>query len=238
MLWSLFFLTTALTCANAVTVVTQSPAALTMMRGETASMDCNLGTVTDQSARWYKQIPGEIPKYVLKFHHSFSKVEYGSGFSAPKFTSTNQDETSYRLIINNVDEGDSAIYHCTTWDDIAKEHVSQNSTSVLCSPCSCPDCVPPSYTELQSGRATLLCVSRQSVPFAEVTWLADGTPVSSEVWSSSTVQQPEQTFHMSSSLSIHLCHWSSHKVYTCRVSVGPHSTEAHISQSHVFPTNV
>ena len=88
-------------------------------------MDCNLGTVTDSAARWYKQIPGGVPQYVLRFHHSYSSVYYGSGFSSPKFTSTHQSTTDYRLIINNVEEGDSAVYYCNTWDDSASEWVSQ-----------------------------------------------------------------------------------------------------------------
>ena len=89
---------------------------------------------------------------------------------------------------------------------------------------------PPSHTE-QGGGATLLCLSHQSGPFAEVSWFADGTEVNSGVWSSSAVQKPQQMFHMSSSLSVSMSHWNSHKVYTCRVSVGSSSTEAHISKS-------
>ncbi|KAJ0056380.1 hypothetical protein NL108_006881, partial [Boleophthalmus pectinirostris] len=91
--------------------------------------------------------------------------------------------------------------------------------------------LPPSLTQLQSSRVSLLCVSHQRGPFAQVTWLVDGTPVNSGVWSSSSaVQQPDQSFYMSSSLSINTTDWSTHKVYTCRVSVGTHSSERHISK--------
>uniref|UniRef100_A0A0E9XX03 Ig-like domain-containing protein n=1 Tax=Anguilla anguilla TaxID=7936 RepID=A0A0E9XX03_ANGAN len=31
-------------------------------------MDCNLGTVTGSAARWYKQVPGGVPQFVLYFH--------------------------------------------------------------------------------------------------------------------------------------------------------------------------
>ncbi|KAL3053669.1 hypothetical protein OYC64_006065 [Pagothenia borchgrevinki] len=41
------------------------------------------------------------------------------------FTSTHQSTSDYRLIISNVEEGDSAVYHCHTWDSSAKEYVSQ-----------------------------------------------------------------------------------------------------------------
>uniref|UniRef100_A0A3P9CT91 Ig-like domain-containing protein n=1 Tax=Maylandia zebra TaxID=106582 RepID=A0A3P9CT91_9CICH len=101
-----------------VTVLTQKPPVLSVTKGETATMDCNLGTVTNYVAAWYKQIPGGSPQYVLRMHHSWGSPEYGSGFSAPKFTSTHQSTTDYRLIIKNVEEGDSAVYYCQTWDAV------------------------------------------------------------------------------------------------------------------------
>uniref|UniRef100_A0A3B4YHK1 Ig-like domain-containing protein n=1 Tax=Seriola lalandi dorsalis TaxID=1841481 RepID=A0A3B4YHK1_SERLL len=110
---------------HGVTVVTQKPPVVTLRKGETATMDCNLGTVTDSAARWYKQTPGGVPQYILRFYHTNSAPTYGSGFSSPKFTSNHQSTSDYRLIINNVEEGDSAVYYCQTWDDSAKEHVSQ-----------------------------------------------------------------------------------------------------------------
>uniref|UniRef100_A0A3B4YEX1 Ig-like domain-containing protein n=1 Tax=Seriola lalandi dorsalis TaxID=1841481 RepID=A0A3B4YEX1_SERLL len=112
-------------CVSGVTVVTQKPPVVTLRKGETATMDCNLGTVTDKSAHWFKQIPGGVPHYVLNFHHSWSFPKYGTGYSSPRFTSTHQSETDYRLIINNVMEDDSAVYYCHVWDDSAKENVSQ-----------------------------------------------------------------------------------------------------------------
>uniref|UniRef100_A0A671Z0S2 Ig-like domain-containing protein n=1 Tax=Sparus aurata TaxID=8175 RepID=A0A671Z0S2_SPAAU len=98
---------------------------ITLTKGETATMDCNLGTVTGDAAFWYKQVPGGVPQFVLRFRHSWSSPNYGSGFSSPKFTTTHQSQTDYRLIINNVEEGDSAVYHCNTWDDSVKEWVPQ-----------------------------------------------------------------------------------------------------------------
>ncbi|XP_055088285.1 immunoglobulin kappa light chain-like [Periophthalmus magnuspinnatus] len=235
MLWNLLTLTAALTCVSAVTTVTQRPDVLTVRRGETASMDCNLGTVTDSAARWYKQIPGTAPKYVLRFYHSSSSVSYGPGFSAPKFTSNHQSQSDYRLIINTVDGVDSAVYYCHTWDNSAKDTVvfGQGTKLIVTDLVPAPvlTVFPPSLTQLQSSRASLLCVSRQRGPFAQVARLVDGTPVNSGAWSSSAVQQPDQSFYMSSSLSISTSDWGTHKVYTCRVSVGTHSSETQISKT-------
>uniref|UniRef100_A0AAQ4RAS1 Ig-like domain-containing protein n=1 Tax=Gasterosteus aculeatus aculeatus TaxID=481459 RepID=A0AAQ4RAS1_GASAC len=122
MLGTLCTLITALTCVSGVTVVTQKPV-VAVTTGETVSIDCNLGI--DNYAWWYKQIPGGVPQFVLRFHRGDSTPIYGTGFSSPKFTSTHQSTTDYRLIIKNIEEGDSAVYYCNTWDDSVKESVSQ-----------------------------------------------------------------------------------------------------------------
>uniref|UniRef100_A0A8P4K5J3 Immunoglobulin V-set domain-containing protein n=1 Tax=Dicentrarchus labrax TaxID=13489 RepID=A0A8P4K5J3_DICLA len=83
---------------------TQKPLVGTLRKGETATMDCNPGTVTNTYAHWYKQIPGGVPQYVLRFCHGHSSPCHGSGFSSPKFTSTHQSQSDHRLIINNVEE--------------------------------------------------------------------------------------------------------------------------------------
>ncbi|MEQ2315745.1 hypothetical protein AMECASPLE_025602 [Ameca splendens] len=125
MLGSLCTLITALTCVSGVTVVIQKPPVVMVRKGETATMDCNLGTVTDQSARWYRQIPGGVPLYILRVRHDWSSPKYDTGFPSSRHTATHQSTSDYRLAINNVEEGDSAVYYCQTWDDSAKEHVSR-----------------------------------------------------------------------------------------------------------------
>ncbi|KAK2918389.1 hypothetical protein Q8A73_002760 [Channa argus] len=124
MLGTLCTLITALTCVTAVTLVTQRPPVVTVRTGQTVSMDCNLGTVAN-AARWYKQLSGGVPQYVLSAWHNWNTPNYGSGFSAPKFTSSHQSQSDYRLTINNVEEGDSAVYYCSTWDHTVNEWVSQ-----------------------------------------------------------------------------------------------------------------
>ncbi|KAI9539282.1 hypothetical protein NQZ68_005361 [Dissostichus eleginoides] len=212
MLGTLCTLITALTCVSGVTVVTQKPV-VTVRKGETASMDCNLGTVTASAARWYKQIPGGVPQFVLYFLHSNSAPTYGSGFSSPKFTSTHQSTSDYRLIISNAEEGDSAVYHC-----------SSLPPPVL-------TVFPPSSAELQANKASLLCLSSQSVPFADVSWLSAGSPVSSGISSSTAVQQPDKTFKISSYLAVQTSDWNMDKVYTCKVTQGSQTSEQNIKKS-------
>ncbi|XP_076608072.1 immunoglobulin lambda-1 light chain-like [Chaetodon auriga] len=236
MLGTLCTLITALTCVSGVTVVTQKPPVVALRTGETATMDCNLGTVTDCGSWWYKQIPGGAPQFVLDMYHSSSSPIYGSGFSSPKFTSTHQSQSDYRLIINNVEEGDSAVYYCHTWDNSAKQHVFGQGTKLTVTSSSLPPPVltvfPPSRAELQSNKATLVCLSSQSVPFADVSWLSGGSPVSSGISTSTAVQQADRTFRISSSLAIQTSDWNMDKVYTCKVSLGSQTSEKNIDKSH------
>ncbi|XP_076608069.1 immunoglobulin lambda-1 light chain-like [Chaetodon auriga] len=236
MLGTLCTLITALTCVSGVTVVTQKPPVVALRTGETATMDCNLGTVTNRAAGWHKQIPGGVPQFVLSFYHSWNSPTYGSGFSSPKFTSTHQSQSDYRLIINNVEEGDSAVYYCQTWDTSAATVVFGQGTKLTVTSSSLPPPVltvfPPSRAELQSNKATLVCLSSQSVPFADVSWLSGGSPVSSGISTSTAVQQADRTFRISSSLAIQTSDWNMDKVYTCKVSLGSQTSEKNIDKSH------
>ncbi|XP_054462750.1 immunoglobulin lambda-1 light chain-like isoform X3 [Anoplopoma fimbria] len=218
---------------SGVTVVTQKPPVVTVRKGETATMDCEV--FTDDGSRWYKQSPGENIRFVLRNHYSYSSPTYGSGFSAPKFTSSHLSGTKYRLTISSVEEGDSAVYHCETWDDSAKEHVFGQGTKLIVTSSSLPPPVltvfPPSRAELQSNKASLVCLSSQSVPFADVTWFSGGSPVSSGISTSTAVKQPDQTFHISSYLDVQTSDWNMDKVYKCKVSLGSQTSEKNIKKS-------
>uniref|UniRef100_A0A8C2I521 Ig-like domain-containing protein n=1 Tax=Cyprinus carpio TaxID=7962 RepID=A0A8C2I521_CYPCA len=107
-------------------VVTQKPAILTEQKGTSVTMDCNIEKAENYYVSWYKQIPNAAPQYVLRYYHSHSSPnQYGDGFSSSRFTSKAPSNIDYQLIISNVDVTDSAVYYCCTWDDTAKESVSQ-----------------------------------------------------------------------------------------------------------------
>ncbi|KAI1884371.1 hypothetical protein AGOR_G00225720 [Albula goreensis] len=126
MLGTLCTLITLISCVNGVTVVTQKPPVLTLSKGEMATVDCNLGTVRNYYAWWYKQVPGGAPQFVLRFSYSSSSPDmYGTGFSSSRFTATLQSATDSQFIIKNVEAGDSAVYYCYTWDSSANAAVSQ-----------------------------------------------------------------------------------------------------------------
>ncbi|KAG1926445.1 immunoglobulin omega chain [Pimephales promelas] len=124
MLTVFIILIITLSCVGGVTVVTQNPPLISVNKGETVSLVCNTGSSTD-GGRWYKQVAGGTPQFVLNSFHGWSSPKYGSGFSSPKFTVSYPTKSDCHLSISNVDVGDSAVYYCGTWDSSAKENVSQ-----------------------------------------------------------------------------------------------------------------
>ncbi|XP_042168110.1 immunoglobulin lambda-1 light chain-like [Oncorhynchus tshawytscha] len=239
MLGTLCTLITALTCVSGVTVVTQKPPVVTVRKGDTASLDCNLGTVDNSAARWYKQVPGGVPQFVLYFYHGNSAPTYGSGFSSPKFTSDHQSKSDYRLIINTVEETDSAVYYCKTWDNSVKVHVFGPGTKLIVTDgdlaTPAVTLFPPSTEDLKSSRATLVCLtsdlSQRSKGLADVSWMSSGESVTEDVSTSPAEQQPDNTFRISSYLTIQTADWDKDVVFTCKVSLGSTFSEKEIRKT-------
>ncbi|XP_013881102.1 uncharacterized protein LOC106530083 [Austrofundulus limnaeus] len=126
MLWSLCAVITALTYVDAAKVLTQTPAVHTVSTGQQAVLNCNIQKDENYYVLWYKQVPGGTPQFILRFHHSHSSPDkYGTGFSSDRFTSTATSNIEYQFVIKQADTADSAVYHCNTWDNSTREHVSQ-----------------------------------------------------------------------------------------------------------------
>ncbi|XP_055750919.1 immunoglobulin lambda-1 light chain-like [Salvelinus fontinalis] len=239
MLGTLCTLITALTCVSGVTVVTQKPPAVTVRKGETATLDCNLGTVQNSAARWYKQVPGGVPQYVLQwYYYSWTSVKYGSGYFSPKFTSDHQSISDYSFIINNV-EVDSAVYYCKTNDYSVDEWAfgPGNKLIVTDGDLATPAVTlfPPSTEDLKSSRATLVCLtsnlSQKSKGLADVSWMSNGESVTEDVSTSPAEQQPDKTFKISSYLTIQTADWDKDLLFTCKVLLGSTFSEKEIRKT-------
>ncbi|XP_078017930.1 immunoglobulin lambda-1 light chain-like isoform X1 [Epinephelus lanceolatus] len=237
MLGTLCTLITALTYVDAVKVLTQTPAVHTVSTGQEAVLNCNIQRDDNYYVEWYKQVPSKTPQFVLRFYHSHSSPDrYGSGFSSDRFNSKSSSDINYQFIIKRTETGDSAVYYCLTTDKPTNENVFGQGTKLIVTSSSLPPPVltvfPPSSAELQSNKASLVCLSSQSVPFADVSWLLGGSPVSSGISTSTAVQQADQTFQISSYLAVQTSDWNMDKVYTCKVSLGSQTAEKNINKSH------
>ncbi|XP_077939839.1 immunoglobulin lambda-1 light chain-like [Gasterosteus aculeatus] len=239
MLGILCTLLTALTYVDAAIVLTQTPAVHSVPTGQEVVLNCNIQRYDSNYVSWYKQVPGEAPQYVLRFHQLLDSPDFGSGFSSDRFNSKSSSDTEYQFIIKRSETGDSAQYYCQTWDDSVDEAVSQwvfgQGTKLIVTSSSLRPPVltvfPPSSAELQSNKASLVCLSSQSGPFADVTWMSGGSPVVTGISTSTAVKQPDQTFHISSYLAIQASDWNMDKVYTCKVSLGSQTAEKNIKKS-------
>uniref|UniRef100_A0AAX7VCF9 Ig-like domain-containing protein n=1 Tax=Astatotilapia calliptera TaxID=8154 RepID=A0AAX7VCF9_ASTCA len=125
MLWILCTLITALMYVDAVIVLTQTPAVHTVSPGQEVVLNCNIERYDANYVSWYKQVPGTVLQYVLRFHHSSSSPSFGTGFSSDRFNSKSSSNIDYQFIIKRAETGDSAVYYCQTWDDSASAPVSQ-----------------------------------------------------------------------------------------------------------------
>uniref|UniRef100_A0A3Q3SVK1 Ig-like domain-containing protein n=2 Tax=Mastacembelus armatus TaxID=205130 RepID=A0A3Q3SVK1_9TELE len=125
MLGTLFTLITALTYVDAAKVLTQTPAVHTVSTGQEVVLNCNIQRDDRNYLRWYKQVPGGAPQYVLRFYRTNSSPTFGAGFSSDRFNSKATSDIDYQFIIKQTETGDSAQYFCQTWDDSADEAVSQ-----------------------------------------------------------------------------------------------------------------
>uniref|UniRef100_A0A671Z0G0 Ig-like domain-containing protein n=1 Tax=Sparus aurata TaxID=8175 RepID=A0A671Z0G0_SPAAU len=126
MLGTLCTLITALTYVDAAKVLTQTPAVHTVSTGQQVVLNCNIERDDNIYVEWYKQVPGEAPQFVLKFHHSHSSPNsFGTGFSSDRFDCKASSDINYQFIIKRTETGDSAVYYCLTTDKPTKELVSQ-----------------------------------------------------------------------------------------------------------------
>nr|ACI67577.1 T-cell receptor beta chain T17T-22 precursor [Salmo salar] len=240
MLGTLCTLITALTYVSCQKAVTQTPSVLTVSTKGTATFHCDITKYESYYVFWYKQVPGGAPQYVLRFHHTDDSPDhYGSGLSSDRFTSKATSDKDYQFIISNVEETDSAVYYCKTWDDSVKEYVFGQGTKLIVTDgdiaTPAVTLFPPSTEDLKSSRATLVCLasnlSQRSKGLADVSWMSNGESVTEDVSTSPAEQQPDKTFKISSYLTIQTAEWDKDVVFTCKVSLGSTFSEKEIRKT-------
>ncbi|XP_038844247.1 immunoglobulin lambda-1 light chain-like [Salvelinus namaycush] len=239
MLGTLCTLITALTYVSCQKAVTQTPSVLTVSTKGTATFYCDITEDEGNYVNWYKQVPGGAPQYVLRFHRTHaSPDEYGSGFSSDRFTSKATSDKDYQFIISNVEETDSAVYYCQTWDDSVEEAVVVfgQGTKLFVTDSTLPPPVltifPPSSDELKSSKVTLVCLASQmAMGYADVSWTAGGNPVTGGIATSGPVPQADKTFQLSSCLTVDTSEWNQDKVFSCKVTAGSKFAEKGIKKS-------
>ncbi|XP_042546354.1 uncharacterized protein LOC122116832 [Dipodomys spectabilis] len=91
--------------SRAETILTQSPAFLSVAAGHKATIHCKASTDIDDDMHWYQQKPGEAPKLIIK---GVSTVVSGD----PSRFGGSGYGTDFTLTINDVKSEDVAYYFC------------------------------------------------------------------------------------------------------------------------------
>ncbi|XP_043353664.1 immunoglobulin lambda-1 light chain-like isoform X4 [Dermochelys coriacea] len=228
MLWVplIVLLGTWCTGSSSQPVVTQPPS-VSVSPGNTVKLSCTMSSGTSISGytvSWYQQKPGNSPRYLLYYYSESSKGQ-GSGvparFSGSKDTASN---AGYLTISGALAE-DEADYYFAVWTGISGSawiFGGGTQLTVLGQPKASPTMhlFPPSSEEIKTkSKATLVCLLGSFYPGSvQVTWKADGQPLSTGVETTKPSKQSDNKFMASSYLSLDASKWKTHDTYTCQVT--------------------
>uniref|UniRef100_A0A669PLJ8 Ig-like domain-containing protein n=1 Tax=Phasianus colchicus TaxID=9054 RepID=A0A669PLJ8_PHACC len=187
--------------------LTQQPASVSANPGETVKITC---TGSSYSYGWYQQkSPGSAPVTVI-YGNTNRPSNIPSRFSGSKSGSTGT------LTITGVQPEDEFL-HCSV--SLCGIFGAGTTLTVLGQPKVAPTVTifPPSKEELESTKATLVCLINDFYPSpVTVDWVIDGSTRSGET--TAPQRQSNSQYMASSYLSLSASDWSSHETYTCRVT--------------------
>ncbi|XP_053135577.1 immunoglobulin lambda-1 light chain-like isoform X1 [Hemicordylus capensis] len=226
MFWAPLLSLLAMWCTGSNSLLTLSqPPSASEPSGSTVKLSCLMSSETSISGKntyWYQQKPGNAPRYLL-YYYSDSDKHQGSGvpsrFSGSKETSSN----SFHLTIAGALAEDEADYYCAAWD--SNVYIFGGGTHLEVTTAGQPavppkvHLFPPSSEELTSKRkGTLVCLIDDFIPGAiDVTWLADGSPITSNVETTRPTKRNDK-YVASSYLSLTAAEYEKKSEYTCKVT--------------------
>ncbi|XP_043353668.1 immunoglobulin lambda-1 light chain-like isoform X8 [Dermochelys coriacea] len=203
--------------------LTQPPSEF-VSSGGNIQLPCTLEgsyTVSANRVVWIQQKPRSVPRYLLYF---FTESKKGTGLGVPsRFAGScsGSDKIGY-LTITGVQAEDDTIYYCVTWTGSAWIFGGGTQLTVLGQPKASPTMhlFPPSSEEIKTkSKATLVCLLGSFYPGSvQVTWKADGQPLSTGVETTKPSKQSDNKFMASSYLSLDASKWKTHDTYTCQVT--------------------
>uniref|UniRef100_UPI00398E95FE immunoglobulin lambda-1 light chain-like n=1 Tax=Pristiophorus japonicus TaxID=55135 RepID=UPI00398E95FE len=208
-------------CSNAQITLTQ-PQSLSVAPQGTIKLSCSVsgGTLGNSDIGWYQQKPGNGPRFLL--YHDLNRDSKGSGIPN-RFSGRSQSSTNAAyLTISGVEPEDDADYYCGWWQSGVLPFGGGTKLTVLSRESSSPSVslLPPSFDQISAAKAaTLVCLVNNFFPGSvEVSWSVDGKITDTGVQTTRAVRDTDQTYSVSSYLTLSATEWSSHEVYTCGVT--------------------
>ncbi|XP_063311691.1 immunoglobulin lambda-1 light chain-like isoform X4 [Pelobates fuscus] len=192
--------------------------------GESVTFNCNTGVKDGDWVHLLKQIPGEAPQLIIYNHHSFSSPRYGPGISSDRFTaSINSAATEYYFTIRKTEIADTALYYCVKWYGSNTGWVFSQSSKLIVTVDKFPEPainVFAPYVEDHSTKdnQVITChVRKMSVSLVNVKWIKDGTTIQDGVSTSQPTRDTDNTFSLSSYLTIPASDLNKDSIYSCWV---------------------
>ncbi|XP_060676708.1 immunoglobulin lambda-1 light chain-like [Hemiscyllium ocellatum] len=205
-------------------VLNQSPVSDPVSAGQTVQLKCAMQNddVDSYDVDWYRQSPGEASVWVIT-QDTDDDISRGTGFTNRFQPSRDTSSNNFILTIENLVSSDSAIYYCAVWHSSAWIFGGGTALAVRSSDDQKPSVLllPPSPEQIDTGSATLSClVSRFKPGFVQVLWSVDGKETGSGVTTSPVSRDNDQSYSLSSYLTVPATDWKKGSRYSCSVRHG------------------
>uniref|UniRef100_A0A8C6EP97 Ig-like domain-containing protein n=1 Tax=Marmota marmota marmota TaxID=9994 RepID=A0A8C6EP97_MARMA len=174
------------------------------------------GLTNEYAEHWYQQKPGLTPMLII-----YGKSNQASGIP-DQFAGSNSGNIAM-LTISRAQAGNEAVYYCFSLYGDGDDKQPTVTQEIGNQPKASPLVIMflPSSEELQTNKATLMCLNNDFCPGAlTVAWKRDGT-----------TQPFKQTnkYMASSYLTLLSDEWKSHNSYTCQVTHEGNTMEKNVS---------
>uniref|UniRef100_UPI003467EE04 TRNM-f.01 Fab Light Chain n=2 Tax=Macaca mulatta TaxID=9544 RepID=UPI003467EE04 len=194
--------------------MTQSPSSLSASVGDTVTITCRASQSISTWLAWYQQKPGKAPKVLI---YSASILQSG----VPSRFRGSGSGSDFTLTIGSLQIEDFATYFCQQYTGSPftfgggtkveiKRTVAAPSVFIF----------PPSEDQVKSGTVSVVCLLNNFYPReASVKWKVDGALKTGNSQESVTEQDSkDNTYSLSSTLTLSSTEYQSHKVYACEVT--------------------
>nr|WKK30311.1 immunoglobulin kappa light chain secretory form [Heterodontus francisci] len=196
-------------------IMTQSPPALSVTLGQTATITCTASQSVSKYVAWYQHRDGQKPTLLI-----YDGTTRYTGTSE-RFTGSQQN-LKFTLTISNVQNEDVADYYCQQANSCSLFTFGKGTKLRLSREKSQPTLtlMPPSPEEVKAkGTATLVCLADHFYPDeVGVEWKKDGAAISAGVQTSNYLRASDSTYSVSSLLTISGSDWESNARYSCALT--------------------
>ncbi|XP_038651876.1 immunoglobulin lambda-1 light chain-like [Scyliorhinus canicula] len=196
----------------------EQPGSISTSPGETITITCTMsrGSIGNPYTSWYWQKLGSASVFIWS-------ESSGTPSGIPqRFTgSVDSSSKTMHLTISNVQSEDPADNYWRVWLNSIGRFIFGRGTKLNLDNPRVPtvSLLPPSSDQIAAkDTATLVClVSGFNPGAAEIEWTVDGSVRGNGVETSRIQQEADNTFSVSSYLTLSASEWNSHELYSCLV---------------------